>query len=107
MAYATVEELIAGWRSLTPHELSVAPVLLERATLKLDASINEDNLTDAQKACLPIVCMDMTKRAIDGNADNPAWNAESNIGDIYLTAQEKRLLGIGGGSVMACVYPDD
>ena len=62
MAFATVEDLEARWRTLTPEEQAMAAVLLDDAAVKLSEwEIDGD---EKQAAKLKIVSCDMVKRAM-------------------------------------------
>lgn len=113
-AFATHSDLAARWRSLSTGEQTRATTLLGDASAELRALDNtidqriEDDLLDAD---IPkrVVCQ-MVKRAMIGDANeglnqfsettgpftNSGTFANPN-GDLYLTKNERKLLGIGKG----------
>lgn len=109
MAFATVEDLEARWRTLTPEEQTMAAVLLEDAAVKLSGwEVDGD---EQQAAKLKIVSCDMVKRAMMAGESDMAGVEEmsatmgpfgrtfrfsSQAGELYVTKQERRLLGGGG-----------
>lgn len=115
MAYATVQDLEARWRDLDSDEEAKAATLLDDASAMLAALVCVD-ATDAQQAALlKIVSCSMVMRSMmasEGDAygvsqldygmgpfSQAAHFANPN-GDMYLTAQEKRLLGITGSYIL-------
>lgn len=115
MAYATVDDLEARWHALEGDEADRAEVLLEDAAAMLDALVEVDPEDEKQANLLKIVSCSMVTRAMlstesdaygvsqldygMGPFSQVAHFANPN-GDLYLTAQEKRLLGIGSGYIM-------
>lgn len=115
MAYATVDDLEARWHALEGDEADRAEVLLEDAAAMLDALVEVDPEDEKQANLLKIVSCSMVTRAMlsaesdaygvsqldygMGPFSQAAHFANPN-GDLYLTAQEKRLLGIGSGYIM-------
>jgi len=115
MAYATVDDLEARWHALEGDEADRAEVLLEDAAAMLDALVEVDPEDEKQANLLKIVSCSMVTRAMlsaesdaygvsqldygMGPFSQAAHFANPN-GDLYLTAQEKRLLGIGSGYLM-------
>lgn len=114
MAYATMEDLQARWHALTEDEQAVAEVLLEDAAAMLAALVEVNAEDESQAQMLKIVSCSMVTRAMlakesdaygvsqmdygMGPFSQAAHFANPN-GDLYLTAQEKRLLGIGSGYI--------
>lgn len=112
MAYATVEDLEARWRTLDSDEEARSAVLLDDASVMLTEQVEVDPEDTQQAALLKIVCCNMVIRAmlasesdaygvsqIDygmGPFSQAAHFANPN-GDLYLTGQEKDLLDIGTG----------
>lgn len=117
-AFASVEDLEARWRTLTDDERAVATTTLEDATAFISAEmrryrvpIAEDDEVQAQN--LVAVTCAVTKRSLLMAFDSGSsmqgvtkyseqadvWNASVTLanpmGDMYLTAQERRMLGIG------------
>lgn len=115
MAYATVDDLEARWHALDGDEADRAEVLLEDAAAMLDALVEVDPEDEKQANLLKIVSCSMVTRAMlsaesdaygvsqldygMGPFSQAAHFANPN-GDLYITAQEKRLLGIGSGYIM-------
>ncbi len=115
MAYATVDDLEARWHALEGDEADRAEVLLEDAAAMLDALVEVDPEDEKQANLLKIVSCSMVTRAML-SADSDAYGVSqldygmgpfsqaahfaNPNGDLYLTAQEKRLLGIGSGYIM-------
>lgn len=115
MAYATVDDLEARWHALDGDEADRAEVLLEDAAAMLDALVEVDPEDEKQANLLKIVSCSMVTRAML-SADSDAYGVSqldygmgpfsqaahfaNPNGDLYLTAQEKRLLGIGSGYLM-------
>lgn len=107
MAYATVEELEAGFRTLDSDERTLASALLNEAEVIID-SHNSDADYERKK----LVSCRMVRRAIgDGNTlpmgatqgsmsaggYTQSWTIGSNgsAGELYISKQEKKLLGYG------------
>lgn len=109
MAYATVIQLEARWRTLTDAEKTRAGKLLEDAAVIIDGECPPaDPLTDA--AAREMVSCSMVKRAMasgeGASVDSQTAQAGpfSNTfkfanpsGDLYLTKQERRTLGCRKG----------
>lgn len=112
MAYATVADLKARWRTLTSDEQSRAAVLLGDAAVRLDvlcppSDAPTENELDARK----IVSCEMVKRAMatpggtDGvgvaSSQSGAGPFQQTLqfsnpsGDLYVTKSDRALLGCG------------
>lgn len=119
MAFATSDDLAARWRPLTEDEEEKANVLLEDAAVYLSAFVTVDAEDTQQQAALKMVSCSMVQRAMVASENDAFGVAESRIsadiysqsvtysnpnGDLYLTASEKRLLGITS-SYMVGVRP--
>lgn len=115
--FATKDDLVARWRTLTPAEQTLATTLLDDASsLILDECSTANVVPDDDSAALEqraatlkrIVCA-MVKRAMIDGSDEPGV-AEANMtagpfgfrqkfsnptGDIYLTKAERRSLPCG------------
>lgn len=114
MAYATAEDLEARWHALEGDDATRAETLLGDAAAMLDALVEVDPEDEAQQNLLKIVSCSMVIRAMlsaesdaygvsqldygMGPFSQAAHFANPN-GDLYLTAQEKRLLGVGSGYI--------
>lgn len=115
MAYATVDDLEARWHALEGDDATRAETLLDDAAAMLDALVEVDPEDEQQANLLKIVSCSMVTRAML-SADSDAYGVSqldygmgpfsqaahfaNPNGDLYLTAQEKRLLGIGSGYLM-------
>lgn len=108
MAYATVADLQAGWRTLTAPEQSRATTLLDRAASILDAQVTVVTTDTAQAALLCTVSCSMVQRAMTSTdlfgvsqqsetagSYSQSMTFANPSGDLYLTKQERKLLGIG------------
>jgi hypothetical protein len=117
-AFASVEDLAASWRVLTPAEQKRASVLLSQvsAAVQIRARLELAGHEDVYRL---VTCL-AVKRMMEAGADMPAVSNVSQTagpytgsltfanpaGDFYLTSAEKKLLKIGGANV-ACVWPGD
>ncbi|MGX9349172.1 Gp19/Gp15/Gp42 family protein [Microbacterium sp. KNMS] len=111
--YATVSDLEARWRTLTPEEQARAEVLLEDAAVRLDAACPpSDPPTVQELAARKIVSCEMVKRAmVTGSSGSGGLGVTSvqqgagpyqetvqfsnPTGDLYLTKADRSLLGCG------------
>lgn len=115
MAYASYEDVQAGFRTLTADEISVCNALLEEAAVIID-SYNEDASADAKK----VVSCRMVRRAIGaGEASVPigatqgtmtagpysqSWTMSGgSTGELYLGRVDKKLLGVS--NAIGCSNP--
>lgn len=109
MAYATVEEVEAGFRSLGPDDIQKCSALLDEAAVIIDA-YNDSASADVKK----VVSCRMVRRAL-GEADaqmipmgasqgsasaggySQSWTigAGGSVGELYLSKVDKKLLGAG------------
>lgn len=116
MAFATIEDLQAGWRTLTSTEQLRATTLLGRASDMLSAMVDVTNGDQSQAALLKGVCCSMVQRAmtstnlfgVSQTAQTAGPYSESMTfanpsGDMYLTSTEKRLLGVGRSYATGCI----
>lgn len=110
MAFATYEDVEARWRTLTADEQTKAAVLLEDAANMLLALVRVDESDGQQQAILKQVSCTMVIRSMVAS-ESTAFGVDklqatmgpfsqqmsftNPNGDLYLTKQEKRLLGIG------------
>lgn len=119
MAYATVEDVAAGFRTLSEEEQALAAEMLEEAAVIIDAYA--ENAADDEKR---VVSCRMVRRNLgtdtDGGMSYPAGTTQGSVsalgysqswtvsggsvGELYLSKLEKKLLGvgdrIGAGSVL-------
>lgn len=117
MAFATVEDLEARWRTLTDEEKTLAATLLDDAAVKLSPWVIEDD--ELQAAKLKVVSCDMVKRAMKA-AESDLEGIEElsatmgpfgrttrfteQVGELYVKKQEKDLLR-GGSCAGRILYP--
>ena len=115
MAYATVADLEARWRDLDSDEETRAAVILDDASAMLSALVDVKEGDEQQASLLKMVCCSMVTRAMlatesdamgvtsmdygMGPFSQTAHFANPN-GDLYLTSQEKALLGVGESYVL-------
>lgn len=111
MTYATVTDLAERWRPISTDEESLAETLLGDAALRIDRAcpLPEDPAEDDLRARLIVSC-EMVKRAmvmpdnllgVTSYSDNTGPFQEQRtygnpMGNLYLTKEDKRLLGCGG-----------
>lgn len=116
--FATIEDLEARWRTLTEDEQAQAETTLLDATAFITSEMKRSGVLvepddEVQHQNLVAVTCAVAKRSLlmafdSGNTltgvskyqeQADVWNASVTLanpmGDMYLTAQEKRLLGIG------------
>ena len=107
MAYATYQQVQAGFRTLTTDEISVCNALLDEAAVLID-SYNAKAAADAKQ----VVSCRMVRRALEaGEASIPigatqgtmtagpytqSWTmSNGSTGELYLGRVDKKLLGVG------------
>lgn len=110
MAYATAEQVAAGYRALTETETEICNQLLEEAAVIIDAyNVSADEsvkqvvscrmvrrcLTDPESA-LSMVPIGATQGSASALGYSQSWTVGSgSTGELYLSSLEKRLLGRG------------
>lgn len=109
MTYATVDELEARWRPLSESERERAAVLLDDAAAILDAEMERCGLTaEGRSDKLRYVSCQMVRRVMASGTDAGDYSSVSRTagsfteqfslsnpsGDMYLTSNERRLLGV-------------
>lgn len=117
-AYATVDDLEAGWRTLTDTETERAEVLLLRASGYILARLNAagvevDGDDELQVLNLCTVCCNLVQRAMGGGVEGVSQMSQT-IGStsasvtwsnpdarFFLTQADLDLLGIGSGGRFA------
>lgn len=114
MAYATVDDLEARYRTLTEDEAERAAVLLNDAAAMLDALVRVDPSDSEQAELLKIVSCNMvmrsllasdngalgvTQQSMSADIYTQSWTFSNPSGDMYLTKNEKRLLNIATGYI--------
>lgn len=113
-AYAEVTDLVTRWRELTEDEEARAEVLLNDAavTIRREGFSKENPDADTLEM-LKIISCDMVKRVLLPGTGQPAATQGSvtvgpfsesftyvnPTGEVYLTRNEKRRLGIGGARI--------
>lgn len=115
MAYATVDDLEARWRPLSEDEAAKSETLLDDAGVMLASLVTVDGEDEQQLALLRVVSCSMVMRAMMASESetfglsqvdygmgpfSQAAHFANPSGDLYLTAQEKRLLGVGDGYII-------
>ena len=105
--YATVSDLSARWRELSPHEQVIATTLLQDASNLLDVHIGTKVLSDAQTALLPALCCKAVRRAMEAHGDAYGFQSEvgnldteyNPAGDLYFLNAELSTIGVGAGRI--------
>lgn len=110
MAYATVTDLEARWRTLSAVEREIAETLLGDAQIRLDAECPPaDPLPAAQRQIRVIVSCEMVKRAMLNREQSAGVTSIQSTagpfsksltyvnptGDLYISKGERKLLGCG------------
>lgn len=119
MGFAEVSDIEARWRELSTSEESRANVLIDDASAMLAGLVDVDVADTRQLELLKIVCCNMVIRAMSATESDSygasnmsmtagpytqSWTYSNPTGDMYLTRQEKRLLGIAS-SVIGTIRP--
>ena len=119
MGFAEVSDIEARWRELSTAEESRANVLIDDASAMLAELVDIDVANTRQLELLKIVCCSMVIRAMSATESDSygasnmsmtagpytqSWTYSNPTGDMYLTRQEKRLLGIAS-SVIGTIRP--
>lgn len=115
-AFATVDDLLAGWpnKTLNESETTAAGALLDRATAQLMAMLAKRRIAidpedDVQAANLKTVTVNMVRRSMS-SGDNEGLSSVSQTvgstvasvqfsnpnGAFYLSAMDKETLGLSG-----------
>lgn len=112
MAFATYADVEARWRTLTADEQARATVLLDDASNMLISMVTIDASDQQQAANLKQVCANMVIRSMVASTSDAYGVDELHAtmgpfgqtakfanpsGDLYLTKQERKMLGIRGG----------
>ena len=123
MAYATVSDLEARWRPLAQSEQAVASALLDDAAVLID-SHGEPKSDDAAKvvSCMAVRrsmsaaesdAFGVTQASMTAGSYQQQLTYANPGGDLYLTKQERAMLGFGCGKLGVAVpsygrlEPDD
>lgn len=124
MVYATVDDLAARWRPLTPEESERAAVLLDDAAVRLDAACPPSDSPTAQElSARKIVSCEMVKRAMAASGAAEGIGVTSvqmgagpyqqttqfanPTGDLYLTKGDRSLLGCGKSQAFTVPMSND
>lgn len=103
MAYATWEDVQAGFRALSADEQSLATELLDRAGIIIDAVANSNTGEDVKR----LVSCNMVTRAmsaagvpvgatggtVSALGYSQTWQLSGSSGELYLSKLDRRLLG--------------
>ena len=123
--FATVQDLEARWRPLTPTEATRAATLLVDASVMVAVMCDKagvplpDTPADLLAATLKAIVCDVVKRAMQSPIDQGAGKSEQRTagpysemntyatpsGDMYMTASEKSRLGIGKQHISSVMPP--
>lgn len=117
-AYATVEQLAAAWTGYEPGMEGVARSALSFASAAISSMLGGRSVDpDLLRGVTCRVVARMLQSTELGGVTQESWTASpyggsvsyaNPTGDIYLTAFERRLLGIDGGDMSAAwVLPGD
>lgn len=105
MAFATVKDLESRWRILSEDEKPIAKTLLDDAEVFIRSVSDVDALGDDADAILKLVSCRLVRRAMSRNGDaynvnngeiDPMWTPTTAVGDWWLRADEKKMLGAFG-----------
>lgn len=113
MAFATVDDLEARWRPLSTAEQDRAEVLLDDAAVYLSALVDIDPNDQQQEDALRSVSCSMVQRVMGADIDaygvsqasmtagsyTQSMTFSNPSGAFYLTAFEKRMLGIASSKL--------
>lgn len=118
MAYATVDDLEKSWRPLTDQERSRAEMLIDGICAAID-SMKPASYTPPEALARMVVC-NVARRsmAADATADgapvtsytksatpySETWQYGSSDGRVSFTAQERKMLRLGGARAF-CATP--
>lgn len=119
MAYATVDDLEARWKSLTANEAERAAVLLDDAAVIINALLASKGITIVNADAAKMVSCSMVKRAmmqadtgmmgitqgtVSADIYSQSLTFANPSGDMYITAAERKALG-AGASYIASIPP--
>lgn len=118
MAYATYEQVQAGFRTLTTDEISVCNALLDEAAVVIDA-YNSEAAADvkmvvscrivrralgAGEATIPIGA---TQGSMTAGPYTQSWTmGTGSAGELYLSRVDKKLLGVSNAIGFSDPYPE-
>lgn len=109
--FATVDDLQERWRTLTAEETPRAEILLSDASniIRSESGSSFSDPDELTFEVLKAITCEMVKRAMQSPVDQPALNSMQQSGgsysetlnftnpsgDLYMTAKERKRLGIG------------
>lgn len=114
MAFATVQDVEARWRTLSDDEQTRATALLNDASAMLASMMGGCAKVQGKEPLLNMVCCNMVIRAMSASAADSFGVSQASItagpytqsfsyanpgGDMYLTRAERRMLGISAGYI--------
>jgi hypothetical protein len=112
--YATVADVEARWRPLSASETTLAETLLGDAAVMLDSMVDTTDPDERLSKALTIVSANMVIRSlmattsdsfgvsqtsIAGGPYSQTYTYSNPTGDLYVTRQEKKMLGCGSSRV--------
>lgn len=101
--YATIDDLEAGWRTLSPEEARRAETLLDRASIFLDGIVEQHNIdTVAKASALTAVCCDLVQRKLESASANAVSSVTQTAGAFSETISYSK-----NGSQSWRLYPED
>lgn len=107
MAYATIEQVEAGFRELDADEQAVCTALLDEAAVMIDAAApNADADVRRVVSCRMVrrvigsTDTDMTpigttQGTVSAGGYSQTWTVGGTTGELYLSKTEKAMLGVG------------
>ncbi len=123
MAYATVSDLEARWKTLDSAAQSVAETKLDDAAVQIDsygtpksddaAKVVSCNMVMRAMSAMTTDVLGVTQASMTAGSYQQQWTYANPGGEMYITKQEMKMLGFGGGKVGVAVpsygrlEPDD
>lgn len=113
MAFAEVSDIEARWRDLSADEEQRAAVLIDDASAMLSSLMSAD-VMEERTALLKMVTCNMvirsmsqsdsdlfgvTQTSMTAGPYSQSFSYSNPSGDMYLTKQERNMLGIGAGYI--------
>lgn len=114
MAYATVSDYEARYGEVASSQQAVVEVRLADAAIVLDALVDTADADEQMLSRLNLVSCSMVNRAMVAEADGAVGVSNTSYtmgpfsqsatfanpsGDLYLTANERRMLGLSSGHI--------
>lgn len=110
-AYATLSDLQAGWRALSPVEQGIAQALLDRVAVLIDeafenAGKDPADMSETKRRVAGIISCDLVQYSMDklrlGNTDlmddsisDQVWQSDASGSGVRLNDDQLRRLGVG------------